>query len=173
MAKTDSIFIRRTTNLGNVSTFVENTIDLGAFVDPLGKSVARLLSIQVAYTDANGTTVHINDDESAAAQWQLTTQTQTALVMLSDKSVIASGHLIGSGDGFVAGGNHIPTYLHSQFNLDPLDYKNGYLIGVEQIYLGGEASVDWSEDVYVSVCIELVVETLTSAKAVALAMSQQ
>lgn len=173
MASKDSFFIRETINIGKTSTFVEEQIDIGFVVDALNETVLRVHNMAVAYTDSNGTTIHIDDDTSAAAQFQLTTQSQDSMVMLSDKSVVASGNLIGSGDGFAAIGDHIPTYLHNDFDLSPQHWTNGYLVGVEAIYLGGEASTDWTEEVYVSVCLECTAEKLTKGAAMALALSQQ
>lgn len=173
MPKSDAFFIRETLNIGKSSTFVEQQMDIGFVVDALNETVMRVHNIAVAYTDSNGTTIHIDDDTTAAAQFQLTTQSQGAMVFLSDKAVIASGNLIGSGDGFIVGGDHIPTYLHNEFDLSPQHWDNGYLVGVEAIYLGGEASVDWTEDVYVSVVLECTAEKLTKGAAMALALSQQ
>lgn len=171
--KGDAFFIRETLNIGRSSTFVEEQIDIGFVVDALNETVMRIHNIAVAYTDQNGTTIHIDDDTSAAAQFQVTTQSQDSMVFLSDKSVIASGNLIGSGDGFVVGGDHIPTYLHNDFDLSPQHWDNGYLVGVEAIYLGGEASSDWTEEVYVSIVLECTAEKLTKGGAMALALSQQ
>jgi len=173
MAKSDAFFIRETLNIGRSSTFVEQQMDIGFVVDALNETVMRIHNIAVSYTDSSGTTIHIDDDTSAAAQFQVTTQSQGAMVFLSDKSVIASGNLIGSGDGFLVGGDHIPTYLHNDFDLSPQHWDNGYLVGVEAIYLGGEASTDWTEEVFVSIVLECTAEKLTKGAAMALALSQQ
>jgi hypothetical protein len=52
-------------------------------------------------------------------------------------------------------------------------WNNGYLIGVETLYFGGEASTGWKEDVYISIVMECTSESLTQAAAMALALSQQ
>jgi len=172
MAK-DSFFIRASINLGNSSTFVENSIDLGAYVDAMNETVLRIHNLAVQYTDVNGTTVHINDDFTAAAQFQLTTQSQAAAVKMNDKSVIASGFLLGNGDGFLPVGNHIPGWLNSDFDLSPQEWTNGYLVGTEAIYLGGEASAEWTESVYCQIVLECTVTKMTKGVAMALALSQQ
>jgi len=171
--KTDSIFIRSTKDIGNTNTYHEKEIDLGAFVDPLGKSVLRIIGMQVVYSDSTGRSTNINDAQSAATQWQLVTQTQNDIVLASDKSLIASGRLVANGHGYIAGGNHIPSYVSQDFDVSPDNFTGGYLIGVDSIYLGGAASTGWTGDQYVTVILECVVESLTQTKAVALAMSQQ
>ena len=92
MAKSDSFFIRKTQNIDNTNTFQQGSIDLGAYVDALGKSVLRIHNIAVSFTDSGGRAIDTAGE--AAAQFQLTTQSQSDIVLASDKSVIASGMLI-------------------------------------------------------------------------------
>jgi len=172
MAK-DSFFIRASINLGNSATFVETSIDLGAYVDAMNEVVLRCHNLSVQYCDSGGTTIHINDDATAAAQFQLTTQSQSGPVLMNDKSVIASGFLLGNGDGFLPPGDNIPGWLSSDFDISPQQWDNGYLVGTEAIYLGGEASTEWTEDVYCQIVIECTVTKMTKGVAMALALSQQ
>jgi hypothetical protein len=176
MAKTDSFFIRCTKDVGNTNTFHEKEIDLGAFVDALGKSVLRILNIAVIFSDSTGRSTLIDDGESAATQWQLTTQTQTDIVLASDKSVIASGRVaVGAQSTYsaVGGGQHLPGIVSGDFDVSPQHWSNGYLIGVDTIYLGGAASLEWVGDQYVTVILECQSETLSQSAAMALALSQQ
>ena len=86
MAKTDSFFIRASATY-NSTTFVQETIDLGAFVDALGKSVLRIHNISVQYgTPPFAPAPTANSDNANA--FQLTTQSQTGMVTLDDKSVV-------------------------------------------------------------------------------------
>lgn len=165
MAKSDSFFIRATQNIDNDNSFNQGTIDTGAYVDALGKSVLRIHNLAVSFTDSAGRA--IDTASEAAAQFQLTTQTQSAIVLASDKSLIASGMMIADG----AGG--VPTYVSHDADILPQTWNNGYLVGVEQLYLGGAASTGFAEDVYVSIVMECTVETLSSSAAMALALSQQ
>ena len=91
MAKTDSFFIRAGATFDSAN-FVQTDIDCGAFVDALGKSVLRIHNVSVQWS---GTTVQLtpaaNTDYGASVQ--LTTQSQTALVNATDKSVISTGKL--------------------------------------------------------------------------------
>ena len=174
MAKTDSFFIRCTKDVGNTNTFHEKEIDLGAFVDALGKSVLRILNVAVVFSDADGRSTLITDERSAATQWQLTTQTQTDIVLASNKSVIASGRIIaGALNKYVWPGDHLPGNVDEAFDVSPQEWTNGYLVGVDAIYLGGSASPEWTGDQYVTVILECVSETLSQSAAMALALSQQ
>ena len=91
--KTDSFFIRQTLNADNTGAFQQTPIDLGAYVDALGKAVLRVHNIAVSFTDATGTGLQVNPTQSAVAQFQLTTQSQPDTVLSSNRSVIASGNV--------------------------------------------------------------------------------
>jgi len=173
MAKTDSFFIRQTTDINNDNSYQESNIDLGAYVDALGKSVLRILNIVVTMSDSTGRTSEVSGE--AAAQFQLLTQSQAAdigsttggIVLPSNRFVVASGRLIADGAGT------IPTYVSQDFDNLPQEWTEGYLIGVDTLYLGGCASSGFEGDVYCSIVMECRVESLTQAAAMALALSQQ
>ena len=169
MAKTDSFFIRATKDLGNTNTYHEKSIDLGAFVDALGKSVLRIHNVEVAFTDNTGRR-NVGSAAAASAQFQLCTQSQTDIVLPSDKSVVASGGVTVQ-YGLTAG--NLPISVQKDLDAGPQHWTNGYLIGVEQLYLGGAASTGFDGDVYCTVILECTVETLSEKAAMALALSQQ
>ena len=165
MAKTDSFFIRATATY-NSTTFVQTTIPLGAFVDALGKSVLRIKNISVQYgTPPFSVAPTANSDNSNA--FQLTTQSQTSMVTLDNKSVIASGNLFFSGDA-----NAATQTLTESLDVAPQHWTDGYLVAVEEIYLGIDATQDDGPDL-VSICLECTVETLSEKAAMSLALSQQ
>lgn len=175
MAKSDSFFIRASQNLGGSTatgyqTYFESAIDLGAYVDALGKSVMRIHNIAVAFTDSAGTSVEITGAEEVAAQFQLLTQSQSDTVLPSNRAVIASGTVVASRTN---SGNGLAARVFDQFDNLPQLWTNGYLVAVDSIFLGGEASQHWEGDVYVSITMECTVETMTQAAAMALALSQQ
>jgi len=175
MVKTDSFFLRANLNCGGSTAtgfnkYFETPIDLGAYVDALGKSVLRIHNVAVSFTDRFGTSVEITDAEEVAAQFWLLTQTQVGAVLPSDKAVISSGTVIASRTNTGAG---IAARSYDQFDNLPQLWTNGYLIAVDQMYLGGQASEHWEGDVFVSVTMECTVETLNTAAAMALALSQQ
>jgi len=161
MAKTDSFFIRGTVDTVAASGFSQATVDIGAFVDPIQKAIMKVHNIEWALA--------ANTD--ARICYQLTTQSQTAMVNLADKAVIASGVL------FVCNSTSTGSQLTFMANLEdvgPQDWSNGYLVGVENLYLGSALSTDFSTgNVTISFVAECTMETLTKEAAVSLALSQQ
>jgi len=172
MARTDSFFLRQSITLSKVGTFDQETIDLGAVVDALGKTVLRIHNIAVQYSDAGAATPDMVANSVAAVDFQLTTQSQTGLVISgNDKSVIGSGRLVAYNAEGTPG---VPTNINDEFDVAPQHWTNGYLIGVEQMYLSGRTTTTgWTEDIVVSLVMECTSETMTQASAMALALSQQ
>jgi len=170
--KTDSFFIRKSLEVDNSGTFQETPIDLGAYVDALGKSVLRIHNIAVSISDDAGNAAQVQAAvDSAACQFQLTTQTQTDTVLSSDKSVIASGIIYAVNS---QSADEFPQVYEDMDNLPQL-WSNGYLIAVDTMYLGGEASTGWvaAENMTISIVAECTVEKLNKEAAMALALSQQ
>jgi len=168
MAKSDSFFIRASVGT-NGTTFEQNAIDLGAYVDALGKSVLRIHRCEVRYPEID-TTPTGPGPVIETCNYQLTTQSQSAIVALTDKSLIASGQQIASFDGTLA----LSTLTDTQ-DIGPQAWTSGYLVGVEQIYLGFDSS---AANVYpagktMEIILECTVETLSQSAAMALALSQQ
>ena len=166
MAKSDSFFIRASVPT-NGTTFASTSIDLGAYVDTLSKSVLRIHNLAVQYGSPTGSVGVVGPSAQATSAFQITTQNQTDMVDANDKSVIATGRLIGNSD---AASNL--QLLTDQLDVAPQHWRNGYLVGVEQIYLAtdsvGNALVD-----DISIVMECTVETLNQSAAMALALSQQ
>ncbi|AXH79589.1 MAG: hypothetical protein [Circular genetic element sp.] len=172
MARSDSFFIRATLNCLNTNAYQQTGIDLGAYVDALGKSVLRIHNIAVTFSDSTGRSLEVTSTGSApfggaAAQFQLLTQSQNDIVLPSDRSVISTGRIIAQGNGAIAG------YVSDHFDNLPQMWENGYLVAVDQIFLGGAASTMFDGNVYCSITMECTVETMTQAAAMALALSQQ
>ena len=165
MAKTDSFFIRASVTTQNNATFDQDNIDLGAYVDALGKSVLRIHNVAVQIVN-NATNLPPSDGGlTSDMAWQLTTQSQSALVAATDKSVISTGAL-----RCIAPGGE----LYESSDVIPQEWTQGYLVGVEQIYLGALASANWATtDITVNIVMECTVETLSQSAAMALALSQQ
>jgi hypothetical protein len=165
MSKSDSFFIRArvpttTTNFNQVS------IDLGAYVDALGKSVLRIHNLAVQYGDPQLQLSGGAPNADNATSFQITTQSQTALVDMTNKSLISSGTLM-----FAQDGSSAFVQITDRMDLSPQQWTNGYLVGVEQIYLGVDQTYDFVDAV--SVVLECTVETLSQSAAMALALSQQ
>jgi len=164
MAKSDSFFIRASVTTQNNNAFDQQNIDLGAYVDALGKSVLRIHNVAVQVINS---ATHLPPTVANLADlgWQITTQSQTALVGAQDKSVIATGALRGT----------VPEQmLIDVSDVMPQEWSGGYLVGVEQIYLGAIAQANWATtDIEVNVVLECTVETLSQSAAMSLALSQQ
>ena len=168
MAKSDSFFIRAKTDF-NGTNFVQSSIDLGAYVDALGKSVLRIHNISVQWgTPMNNIAPSPATSERLA--FQLTTQSQAAMVDCTNKSVISSGSL-----STIMGNANVTTpFIYETLDVSPQDWTEGYLVGVEQIYLGIDSTDANAEGVnQCGIVLECTVETLSSSAAMALALSQQ
>jgi len=172
MAKSDSFFIRAIIDDPD-NTYQETAIDLGAYVDALGKSVLRIHRVEVRHPRCGASTTP--SAFVAESTYQLTTQSQSGAVQLNDKSLIASGRLQAayppaSGTPALS----TPTAISQDADINPQSWTNGYLVGVEQIYFG---SIQANEDVFgtgsISIMLECTVETLSQSAAMALALSQQ
>ena len=172
MAKTDSFFLRGTIQADSTLQKVE--IDLGAFVDPLGKSVMRLLNIAFKVADASG--IQIPLSLAANTEWmlgyQITTQDPgTTLRGLQDKTVVSSGSVSAANATGTAGN---VSYISHDLDVAPQHFTKGYLIGVPSMWLSARYDTDpTSGAVDVSFIAECQVEKLTTEAAVALALSQQ
>ena len=179
MAKSDSFFIRAKVT-SNGTTFAEKEIDLGSFVN-LGVSKSTLLrihNVEASYTDNSDVMAVVYYDggiPGSLLTYQLTTQTQTAIVTADDKSLVARGSRYQPvmAAGF-SGGLASPITPTEVEDINPSRFVNGYLVGVDALYLGVDASnaLD-SGDFDVSVILECTLETATQASSTALALSQQ
>ena len=174
MAKSDSFYVRAQVLTNNLD-FAQTAIDLGAYVDALGKSVLRIHNIAVQYGSPTSSYAG-SGATSASTAFQLTTQSQAAMVSAVDKSIIATGRLAVSTSeqshaSAPQGVADSVTALSEALDVAPQHWRNGYLVGVEQIYLG----VDQTQNIIdeVNIVMECTVETLTQNAAMALALSQQ
>ena len=165
MARTDSFFIRAQVLTDGVN-FNEAAIDLGAYVDALGKSVLRIHNVQVQYGTAGSYIGALSPNMVSGTQYQLTTQQQTGMVSLNNRSVVSSGSLNYSTDKDANLGT-----VTEVLDAGPQHWTDGYLIAVEQMYLGVDQGTDSLDAV--SIVLECTVETMTQAAAMALALSQQ
>lgn len=166
MAKSDSFFIRASVPTNNL-TFNQVAIDLGAYVDALGKSVLRLHSTAVSYGSPLNKITTVPSSDHAVCAFQLTTQSQASMVNATNKSTISTGQLLVSGDP-----TQVIVSISESLDIAPQMWKGGYLVGVEQIYLGvDQVTTDVVDEV--TIVLECTVETLNASAAMALALSQQ
>jgi hypothetical protein len=171
MARSDSFFIRAELALDAAGTFGTTSIDLGSFVDALGKTVLRVHNAAVQYTyGSNLAPLIANPSDEGITSWQLTTQNQTGMVNASNRTVISTGALVASNGSLV--GNTV-TFISQDIDIAPQHWTNGFLLAVESIQLSGQNSAAFVDACDISLVLECTVETMTSAAAMALALSQQ
>lgn len=167
MARSDSFFIRAAVT-GNGTTYSETSVDLGAFVDALGKSILRVHNIQARIVDADNLSTPSKDNTNYFAGFQLCTQSQTGLVGFTERALIAAGTLtVGETNGAI-------TAMTETNDLMPQDFTNGYLIAVDSIFLGVDQNIaSDAGEIKAELIMECTVETLSQSAAMALALSQQ
>lgn len=165
MAKSDSFFIRASVD-SNGTDYAQSEIDLGSFVNLGVKSstLLRIHNVAASYFDQNLLAAPILKDSDSKISFQLTTQSQTALVLPTDKSMISSGSLI------------IKTGVtpSQDYDMAPQMFSKGYLVGTDSMFLGIDLSQTLdSGNVTAAIVMECTLENATQANSVALALSQQ
>jgi hypothetical protein len=180
MAKSDSFFIRANVEADSGGAFNQKEIDLGSFVN-LGVKSSTLLRIHnIAVAIQDGTEAAGMSPElplystavpGACVAYQVTTESKGDMIGAFDKSIVASGSLTLLGDSTSTA--HGQAISHDADVL-PQHWTNGYLIGVDSLFLGSEVGGTISSgDATVTVIMECTLETATQASATALALSQQ
>jgi len=164
MVRSDSFFIRATVETDGTD-YNQTSIDLGSFVDALGKTVLRIHNSSVSYQSA-GTVPTIPAAATQVTAFQLTTQSQGSLVGAGNRSTISSGSLIISGDA-----GALLTNLSESLDIAPQEWTGGYLVAVESIFLGVDQTTNAVDEI--TIVLECTVETMTAAASMALALSQQ
>jgi hypothetical protein len=105
--------------------------------------------------------------------WQLTTQSQDKLITLGQRTVFGSGHLT---VGNTSTASYAPSIVYDTEDANPSNWRNGYAIAVDQVYLGVDVSATLlaaTGQCDVTVLLECTVERLNKESALALALSQQ
>jgi hypothetical protein len=173
---TDSFFIRATVTPDDTGTFVQSTVDLGSYVDALGKSVLRIHNIEFEWAQATDGAIpngapKLDATSAADAVWQLTTQTQTGLIPLSNRSVVGKGQIWALN---LNAASAAPGNVHND-SVAPQHFTDGYLVAVESLFLGAQATSGWAagSNLTCNMVLECTVETLSQSAAMALALSQQ
>jgi len=169
MAK-NSFYIRASQNIGDTGAFAQGEIDIGSYTD-LGSSkpeILRILDVQVSFTDSAGELPTMTGDKGDSLCWQITTQSQSGLVLADDTSFVSGGRAgLRNPDS-----ETIPPSQAWEQQIMAQDWSNGYLVAVPTLYLGGLGGANFAEDVYCSVILECVTEPATKATSIALALSQ-
>lgn len=180
MAK-DTFFLRAQVNADNTQGRFVEEIDLGAFVN-LGSTKPQLLrihSIQVQFCDSEGlvplvkATGSAGEYHTAFACTSLTTKATPLaspnMPMLNDDETVFTASITSSNGR--AGQDDQGITSHAT-DIAPQYLVNGYLVGVDTLYLYGIADDFWAEDVYINIAMECSTEAATANSAVNLALSQ-
>jgi len=174
MAKSDSFFIRAKVE-NNTGSYIQTEIDLGSFVN-LGVTKSTLLRIhrcQVQWASNTSVDAPIYSLVAAGAKlaYQVTTQSQSALVLADDKSLICCGSLQCFGDPEATA--HA-LGMSEDADINVAEYTNGYLVGVDSIFLATDSAGTMSSGgTDCAIVLECTLETATQASSTALALSQQ
>lgn len=165
----ESFFLRAQVTSNGVN-FAQTTIPLGSYVDVLGQAILKIHGVYPAVRNAGNNLPYEMDLTSAteSMSWQLTTQTQTEIQGLTDKSVIASGGCIQTFDS-----NSLMVFSSLMEDMNVQTFQNGYLVATEDIYLGIDKSTGTGTECDVDIIIECSVVKMSTSKALALALSQQ
>jgi len=168
MARSDSFFIRATATIDPLQPieYQQTAIDLGSYVNVLSKDILRIHNIQVEYGLPGENAVSSGANSQNELSFQLTTQSQTGLVPLSNRSVVSSGALKVAFDASSAVSQYDDT-----MNASVQEWTNGYLIAVESLFLGIKQGNELLSQV--SIILECTSETMSASAAMALALSQQ
>ena len=176
MAKGESFFIRGTVTPDDSNTFVQTTIDLSAYVSALGKSILKIHSIEGEWAQGpNGAIPNgapfMDGNTASEAVWQLTTQSNVGLVGLDDRTTIAKGQIWARNPDAAA---NAPCDVYQDSHM-PQHYSDGFLVAVEDIYLGARAGANWlaSTNLTYNIVLECSVMTMNASAAMALSLSQQ
>jgi len=177
MAKSEPFFIRGKV-LANGTTYVQEEIDLGSYVNLGTKSstLLRIHSISVQLAAGSAAVDSISASSACKIGHQLTTQSQTALVFADDKSVVATGSMqLYNGqvaeDGSAAA-DFATGFATQDFDVAPQKFEKGMLIGVDTLFLGVDQSATTGNDVRVAYVLECTLENATQANSIALSLSQ-
>jgi len=171
MPRSDSFFIRASVTPDDLDTFTTTSIDLGSYVDALGKSVLRIHNVTASITSDTGIAPNMDANTADYCAWQLTTQDQLSMVLPSNRAVVSSGTIWARNPDASAN----PPATAYEADMLPQEWTNGYLVAVESLQLGSQAGTGWAatSNLTVSIVLECTVETMTQAAAMALALSQQ
>ncbi len=182
MAKGDTFFIRGQVIATADQQRVESSIDLGSYVNlGINKGTAlRVLSVQQQICDSTGL-IPIMDGASANGVSKgafLNTAITTAQVPTS----FAAAEMPQLNEDYVMFSSGLTMYsqntdtdqgiISHDADVAPQDFRNGYLLAVDELYLYACADDAWAESVYVNFVLECSLESISQATAVSLSLSQ-
>lgn len=172
MAKSEPFFIRGQIAGATSDRYLESEIDLGAFVN-LGVSKSTLIRIHNVYWAIQNTADPEKQPTASASGGDLnmclalSSQSNTETPFLYEKQVISLENYFCVKDGSDV------IFRDTTSTAAPQHWDNGYLVGVDSLYMSSNVDQNTAATYTVSVCMECTLENATQASATALALSQQ
>jgi len=184
MAKGETFFIRAQV-ITDITTQdrQETEIDLGAYVN-LGlkqSTLMRVHGVQIQLCDSQGLPPLMDVSagggvsKSAYCSAAITTKRYIntadpdAMPQLNDDATMYSSSFIMTNMNT----DKDQGIVSHDLDIAPQHLSQGYLVGVDSLFLYGAADNAWDEAPYLNVLIECSLESATQSNAVALALSQQ
>lgn len=183
MAKGDTFFIRGQVIAAANQTRVEAEIDLGSYVNlGINKGTAlRVHSVQTQFCDNLGLVPLIDASAGAGGQTRGTFAVAAITTAQVPASFAAAQMPFASEDyvmlstaisGVNPNNDNDQGILTQDTDVAPQDFRNGYLLAVDTLYMYACADDAWNESVYVNFVLECSLESITQASAVSLSLSQ-
>ena len=164
-------------------TRVENTIDLGSYVNlGITKGTAlRVHSVQVQYCDNKGLVPVIDASAGAGGHTRgtfacsaITTAQVPASFAADEMPQLNQDYVMFTGNvsGVNPNDDADQGILSDSLDIAPQHLEHGYLLAVDTLYLYAVADDAWNENIYVNFALECSLEKITQATAVSLSLSQ-
>ena len=183
MAKGDTFFIRGQVIATADQTRVESSIDLGSYVNlGINKGTAlRVHSVQTQFCDNLGLVPLIDASAGTGGQTR-GTFCCAAITTAQVPSSFAASEMPQANEDYVMLSTAISGVnpnndadqgiLTHDTDVAPQDFRNGYLLAVDELFLYGCADDAWNESVYINFVLECSLESISQATAVSLSLSQ-
>ena len=161
MAKGDTFFLRAAIDNGASATYESSDIDISAYTDPARGRVLVVDRGWVTFdTDGNGPIIAADVVASGTGQKemgiQVTSETQTALVSMTNNSLFMKTNLyVGVG---AAG---LITFFNEISSLNPASTTGGFIIPTDKIHCGAATGDAWNADIRMGFMFEVHTEKLS------------
>jgi len=170
-----TFFLRKAAQTDGIA-FNSADIDISAFIDTLEGKVLRVNQVWFEWTSDDGGPIEsadIGTDETCSAVAQITTESQTGIVPLTNTSMMAK-HQIYHTTEDVSGTNLI-SMIHEDNSMNPADFNEGFLVANDTIQLGVSASPSphtYAADIRCTIVLECEKVKMTAGDAQAVLLSQ-
>jgi len=163
MAK-DTFFLR-TKLTSNGTNYVSDEIDISAYTDPArGRVLVVDKGVITFSTDSNGPVKPgdidtVIGDRSMGAQ--VSSETQTSLVELSNNSLFMKSNLYASCTVNDAGGVGVIGLMEQTDALNPAQFVGGFIVPTNSIHCGVDSTVAWTAELDIGFLFEVHTEKLS------------